>query len=190
MPTESQQSYLFWVCSLTNIAIDRVLQSSPPTAAPSDAPSQSPSSSPSLAPSGIPSDTPSYSPTVSPSRSPSKEGDTFAPTKAPVVTDPPTVTPVSDIVVQVVYTIAVRNGTLLGLAPSTYETDLVDSMNSLAPEVLSGLDAATRRTRQLLLRGNSNLNTNNRRRRLQLESVRFPTLVDSLTEVGTWSRRA
>jgi hypothetical protein len=186
MPTESQQSYLFWVCSLTNIAIDRVLQSSPPTAAPSDAPSVSPSSSPSLAPSAIPSDTPSFSPTVSPSRAPSEEGDTFAPTKAdtfaptkaPVATDPPTATPVADIVVQVVYTIAVRDGKRLGLDSSTYQDDLVASMNSLAPEVLSGLD--TRRTR-LLLRGNSNLNN---RRRLQLQSVRFPTLVDSFTEVG------
>jgi hypothetical protein len=65
IPTESEQSYLFLVCSLTSVTIDRVLQSSAPSASPtiSPIPTNSPTTSP--APSSI---------TPVPTQSPTEDG--------------------------------------------------------------------------------------------------------------------
>jgi hypothetical protein len=79
-PTQSEQSYLFLVCSLTSVTIDRVLQSSAPTSAPTITPE------------------PTFGPTITPFPT----ALTLGPTLPPVE--------ITDIEVLVTYEIGVRSG--------------------------------------------------------------------------------
>jgi hypothetical protein len=79
-PTQSEQSYLFLVCSLTSVTIDRVLQSSAPSSAPTITPE----------------------PTFGPTNTAFPTALTLEPTPAPVE--------ITDIEVLVSYDIAVRAG--------------------------------------------------------------------------------
>ena len=69
-PTPTQQSYLFLVCSLTSITIERVMESSPPSAAPSISPV--PTEAPTITAS------PTVSPTPGPTQPPATVNITYA----------------------------------------------------------------------------------------------------------------
>mmetsp|Transcript_29429 Transcript_29429/g.71015 ORF Transcript_29429/g.71015 Transcript_29429/m.71015 type:complete len:1070 (-) Transcript_29429:308-3517(-) len=69
-PTPTQQSYLFLVCSLTSITIERVMESSPPSAAPSISPA--PTEAPTITVS------PTVSPTPGPTQPPATVNITYA----------------------------------------------------------------------------------------------------------------
>ena len=70
VPTSTQQSYLFLVCSLTSITIERVMESSPPSAAPSISPA--PTEAPTITAS------PTVSPTPGPTQPPATVNITYA----------------------------------------------------------------------------------------------------------------
>lgn len=195
VPTPGEESYLFIVCSLTASAIDRVIKSAAPTqspvtsspsAMPSETASENPTGAPSAAPSAAATDSPSRSPTASPSvtpgtptaapttaapttKSPTEQPTTAAPTKAPEPTTAPQ--PVEE-VVTTVYRIVVESGA----EETIYAPQLVDAMDSLAPEVLASiLDNNTPRRLQVLLGGSH-------QRRLQ--SVGFPTVIDDIQMIS------
>ena len=70
VPTPTQQSYLFLVCSLTSITIERVMESSPPSATPSISPA--PTEAPTITAS------PTVSPTPGPTQPPATVNITYA----------------------------------------------------------------------------------------------------------------
>lgn len=188
IPSPAEQSYLFIVCSLTGSAIERILTSIPPSAAPTAAPTGAPtnstaaptaaSASPTATVTASPSDSPSIPPTMSPveptttSPSPTLAPVTTAPTPQPTTAAPtaspgPTSVPVTvEETVTTVYQIGVENGA----TQDVYEPQLVDAMDSLAPEVLANvLDSFRRR-----------LSSKHR----QLQSVGLPTRIDLIAGIG------
>jgi hypothetical protein len=168
--TTAQQAYLFLVCSLTSLAIDRVLESQPPsafpTAAPSVSPTASPTAAPSVSPTPGPTAAPSISPTVSPTLSP---GPTATPSVSPTAS--PTPPGVIDLVVTASYDIIVFGGGD-DSDIATPETELIAAMDSLAPEVLLGAAGDRNRNRKLLRSG----------RRLQ--AIQLPTSIDARIAIG------
>jgi hypothetical protein len=186
IPTPEQESYLFVVCSLTASAVERVLRSAPPSPEPSASPTSTPSWMPSSPPSGTPTDAPTVTPgtptaapttpapTTSPSSPPTVEPTASPPTQRPTTAAPtpaPEPTPAPQPIeeqVTTVYRIGIEFGSTV--EQTTYEPQLVDAMDSLAPEVLASvLDSLRRR-----LKGH--------KRRLQ--SVGFPTTIDTIQDVG------
>jgi hypothetical protein len=141
-PTAAESSYLFLICSLSSIAIDRVLDSKAPTEAPtSDHPSQFPTMFPSTTPS---TSAPSTFPSMGPTMSPTERGATRSPTSTPT-TSSPTVDPVKEIVVKAIYQIGIYEGTV----NNAYQDDLVSAMNFLLESDLSP-DSEPGRRRKLL----------------------------------------
>ena len=127
-PNSDQRLYLFWVCSFTSIAIDRVLSSSPPSAAPTFFPSATPT--------GLPSAPPTDFPTAEPSAAPTG----------------PTAPPAADMVVSATYQIGVFDGDDGDPPFSDYEADLIAAMNSLSADVLTDMNTRRQRKQRQLLR--------------------------------------
>jgi hypothetical protein len=198
-PDRSEANDLFLICSLTRIAVDRVLTSITPSAAPTEAgdptasptkatlaPTLAPSPSPTLAPSppptlapsplptGDPTGDPSPPPTQAPSPLPTLE-PTVAPSPSegldPTVSPSPTETPrpTSNPEPIPAVTIDYRVGVDGGDFGEEYNDELIGAMDALAPEILAVGG------RRLYIRTS---------RRLQ--SVVLPTLIDEFLQDGTY----
>jgi hypothetical protein len=152
-PTADESSYLFLVCSLSSIAIDRVLDSKASTEAPT---SEHPSQSPTMVPSTTPSTSaPSTFPSTRPTMSPTEKGDTLPPTASPT-TSSPTVDPVKEIVVNAIYQIGIYEGTVNNVPRSAYEDELVLAMNLVGEDLSPDSEPGVRRK---LLRSSRGLQT-------------------------------
>ena len=145
-PTPEEQTYLFLVCSLTGNSIDKVLSSVAPTPVPSYSPTEEPTKAP------------TEEPTAKPTPSPTQEGETRPPTERPTPTSDAT-----EIIVEVKYDTGVQ-----GEDPDqVYKVQLMDAMDSLAPEVLSEVRRQLRVGRKL-------------------SSVQLPTTLDQATLIGKY----
>lgn len=140
-----------------------------PTKAPTESPSDTPTSPPTAKPTTLPTLAPSENPTKAPTTPPgvpTSEPTTGAPTStsptlAPTTAVPSTVAPTTpptplETTVITTYQIGVRNGA----TQQTYEPQLIDAMDALAPEVLASIP---------------------RRRHLRrLKTIDFPTGIDNI----------
>jgi hypothetical protein len=184
-PDRSEHNDLFLICSLTRIAVDRVLTSITPSAAPTEAgdptasptqatlapapsptlaPAPLPTGDPSPLPTGAPSPLPTLEPTVTPSPSPLEGLDPTA-SPSPTETPQPTANPEPVPAVTIDYRVGVDGG----VYGEEYNDELIGAMDALASEILA-LGG-----RRLYLRTS---------RRLQ--SVVLPTLIDNFLQDGTY----
>lgn len=164
----NEKNDLFLICSLTRLAIDYVVEGSgaptiapEPTGSPTNIPSSRPTMVPTMAPSRNPTPEPSTFPTNMPSTLPSA-----VPSLSPSIPPEPTTSGVPTISlaptdlprVAVEYRVGVQNGVY---TPAEYEALLEQAMDSLAPEILLGVD-----------------NTS-------MATVRLPTQIDEYLQDGT-----
>ncbi len=131
-----------------------------PTTTPTAAPTASPTTTPTVAP-GVPTAQPTVAPpTVAPGEPTAQPTTSPPPTQAPT-TAVPTQVPIEATIVTV-YRIRIRNRA----SRTIYEAQLIDAMDSLAPEVLASISS--------------------RRRLRRLQSVEFPTVIDNFSPIGEY----
>ena len=160
-PNSEQIPYLFLVCSLTTTSIGRVIESLPPSSEPTEAPTLEPTGFPTSAP-VTPAPVVTPAPIVTPAPVVPVE-----PTVSPSPTEEPSASPTSSptaptkVSLSVEYKIGVEGNA----TKEVYEIQLVDAMNSLAPEVLLAIRRKLRNGRRL-------------------RSVQLSTSIDGFEEIG------
>lgn len=131
-----------------------------PTKTPSQVPTSPPTAKPTKPPTPSPSEKPSKAPTVGPgvptSEPTSAAPTSISPTLAPTTVGPTTAPAPLETTVLTTYRIGVRNDA----TQQTYEPQLIDAMDALAPEVLASIPI--------------------RRRLRRLKTIDFPTGIDNI----------